>query len=277
VNTTLAASLAASKLGLPIIHIEAGLRSHDRSMPEEINRVVVDHLSQVLLCSEPAGVSNLNKEGISENVFLSGNLMVNTLLQWRSIAKQRPVLNAFNLVPKSYGLVTLHRQSNVDDEASLSLMLRVLEAVADKVPLVFPVHPRTAQRLKAHPLLRSNKKTSQIRFIEPLGYLDFLCLMDNSKFLLTDSGGIQEETTALGIPCLVLRENTERPITLQQGSGTLVGTDVEKAQNAIHRILSDSYSVGECPAFWDDKVGERMLSSIQSFYASFDKIQKRAA
>ena len=201
--------------------MEAGLRSFDRTMPEEINRIVTDALSDYLFASEPAGVRNLLQEGISEDkIFFVGNVMIDTLLRSRDKAAQSDVLERLNLEPGSYGVVTLHRPSNVDDPDRLKNLLQALATLTERLPLVFPVHPRTRQKMEGAGISKDG-----FVFAPPLGYLDFVRLMTQARMVLTDSGGIQEETTILQVPCLTLRENTERPVTIEQGTNRLAGVD----------------------------------------------------
>jgi len=213
----------AKKLQIPVIHVEAGLRSFDRAMPEEINRVVTDVVSDLLLVTEDSGRRNLMAEGIPpERIHLVGNLMIDSLRRNVRKARQSGILARLGAAAKSYGLVTLHRPSNVDDPDQLAEIIETLSTIADDVPLYFPVHPRTRARLKDY----KTDVPSRIQLIDPLGYLDFLRLMSDSSVVLTDSGGIQEETTALGIPCLTLRDNTERPVTIEEGTNILAGRQV---------------------------------------------------
>ena len=213
VNSTMACAIAAAKLLIPVAHIEAGLRSFDRAMPEEINRILTDSISDLLLVSDPIGVDHLRREGHSdENIHLVGNLMIDTLRHQLPQAKLSTVLADNDLSPGQYGVVTLHRPSNVDDPKTLESILNVLADVSSRMPLAFPIHPRTAARINEFNLQGLIDKSPGIRALPPLGYLEFLCLTSSSQVIVTDSGGLQEESTALGIPCLTMRENTERPI-----------------------------------------------------------------
>lgn len=262
VNSTLACTLVASKLGVPVAHVEAGLRSFDRSMPEEINRIVTDSLSDLLLCSEPAGVENLRREGRGGgDIHLVGNVMIDTLLAYLDKAQSRTMLEDLSLLPGGYGVVTLHRPANVDRPEHLARLIGVLADVAREIPLVFSVHPRTARQL-AEGNLASVVSGAPITMLPPLGYLDFLCLTSQSKLVMTDSGGLQEETTALGVPCLTLRENTERPITIEEGTSTLVGSDLDRLRVAVASILEGDYPVGRCPELWDGRAGERVAAAL---------------
>lgn len=263
VNSTIAVSLAAAKLGVPVAHVEAGLRSFDRSMPEEINRVLTDALAAYLFVTEEGAIENLLHEGRPRSsIHLVGNVMVDSLLHFLRIAQQSPIGDDLALKNghgwRRFAVLTLHRPSNVDSTANLSELLAALNAVAAQIPVVFPVHPRTQRRLSqsgipTHP---------QLRLIPPVGYLDFLCLLSNATLVLTDSGGIQEETTALGIPCLTLRENTERPITISQGTNQLVGTDPAKIVSAANEILAGEAKPGRIPQLWDGHAAERIVEIL---------------
>jgi UDP-N-acetylglucosamine 2-epimerase (non-hydrolysing) len=251
VNSTIACALVATKLGVRVAHLEAGLRSHDRAMPEEINRVLTDSISDALLTPSADADENLMREGVArDKIFLVGNAMIDSLLKHRERANRGDALERFGLKKRSYGMVTLHRPSNVDDPDTLAKLITTLGRIAEKLPLLFPIHPRTRSRLGTTP--------PNIRLTEPLGYLEFLQLQDNAQIVLTDSGGIQEETTALGVPCLTLRENTERPITITEGTNTLVGTDPEKIVRAAFEVIASGGKVGRVPKLWDGKTGERV-------------------
>lgn len=256
VNSTVAAALVAAKKGVEVAHVEAGLRSRDWSMPEEVNRVVTDRLSQVLLAPSPDAVDNLLAEGFaSETIVLVGNVMIDTLLANAERARARPVVDQLGLVAGGYGLVTMHRPANVDDPAVLGPLLGVLAELSAELPLVFPAHPRVAGRLAEAALPPS------LRVVEPLGYLDFIALEADARVVLTDSGGVQEETTALGVPCLTLRENTERPITADEGTNTVVGRDPAVIRAAFSRTLTDPPPPRR-PALWDGRAGERIADAL---------------
>ncbi len=263
VNSTVAVSLAAAKLGIPVAHVEAGLRSFDRSMPEEINRVVTDALADHLFVTEQDAVENLLKEGRPrERIYFVGNVMIDALEQFLPVAQKSRIAEDLGLVSngslQSFGLVTLHRPSNVDSGASLSSLMHSLECVADMVPLIFPVHPRTRQKLSQLGI----KDSAKLRLVDPLGYLEFICLLSHARIVLTDSGGIQEETTALGIPCLTLRENTERPVTVTRGTNYIVGQDAEKIKTKAHEILGGTGKKGERPELWDGHAAERIVEIL---------------
>ena len=259
VTSTLAAALVASKLEIPLAHVEAGLRSFDRRMPEEINRLVTDTLSDYLFVSEPSGLDNLRTEGVAAGrVFFVGNVMIDSLLRFRDRAMLSGALERLQVASKEYALVTLHRPSNVDDPEQLRRVAGLLERVAQKMPVVFPIHPRTRQRM-----LDAGIATAGLVLTPPLGYLDFLRLMADCRFVLTDSGGIQEETTVLGVPCLTLRENTERPITIEQGTNRLVGLDPTAAYAAVEDLLSNGLPPGRIPELWDGRASERIVEVLK--------------
>jgi UDP-N-acetylglucosamine 2-epimerase (non-hydrolysing) len=268
VNSTLAASVTAAKLGIRVAHVEAGLRSFDRSMPEEINRIVTDALSDVLFTTEQSGNENLLREGVrEERIFFVGNVMIDTLLRFREQAKRSSILDGLRLSPGGYGVLTLHRPSNVDQPERLQKIFTVLTNIAQKIPLVFPCHPRTWKRLQELGLSENvshngKERRPGIILQQPLGYHDFLCLMSQAKMALTDSGGIQEETTILGVPCLTLRENTERPVTLLEGTNTLVGTSEERILAEVWKILTGQGKRGQIPAFWDGQAAPRIVEVL---------------
>jgi len=276
VNSTLAGALTAVKLGIPVAHVEAGLRSFDRTMPEEINRVVTDAISDLLFVSEPSGVENLLKEGRpAGKIFLVGNVMIDSLKNCLAQARQSEPLEDSAIWgeirsdrPTRFALVTLHRPSTVDDASVLRPIWQALEEIAKAIPMLFPVHPRTLKRLRdlgldssglALPLARPNG----IRLIAPLSYLRFLRLESLATFVITDSGGIQEETTVLGVPCLTVRENTERPITITEGTNTLVGLDPERLEHEAHQILHGKGKQGRTPALWDGRAAQRIVGILE--------------
>lgn len=264
VNSTLAASLAAVKLGIPVAHVEAGLRSFDRTMPEEINRLLTDAISDWLFVTEPAGEENLRREGVpAERIHFSGNVMIDTLKAHLDRARSSDVLGRLGLEPGRYAVLTLHRPSNVDDEASLRRLFGVLEEIHAEIPVVFPVHPRT--RASIARLLAG--QPPRLTLTDPLGYLDFLRLMADARLVLTDSGGIQEETTVLGVPCLTLRQNTERPITLSQGTNVLVGTDPATIRMEVRKILDGDARRGRVPERWDGQAAARIADVLQAALA----------
>jgi UDP-N-acetylglucosamine 2-epimerase (non-hydrolysing) len=260
VNSTLAATLAASKLGVPVAHVEAGLRSFDRGMPEEINRILTDAISRWLFVTEPAGEENLAREGVDRSrIHRVGNVMIDTLLAHAEKARERPVLSELGLQPGGYAALTLHRPSNVDDPERLRSLFDVLEEIHEELPIVFPAHPRTRARIERD----LGGREPRLRMLDPLGYLDFLRLMMDARLVLTDSGGIQEETTVLGIPCLTLRENTERPITVDQGTNHLVGADPATIQAEVRKILDGEARRGRVPDLWDGGAAARIVDILE--------------
>lgn len=263
VNSTMAATLAAAKLQIPVAHVEAGLRSRDRSMPEEINRIVTDSICDLLFVSEPEGMTNLRREGHPDShLHLVGNVMIDTLLRLLPKAKGGETLRQYALQPGGYGVVTLHRPANVDRPETLGPLLDVLCQAACQVPLVFPVHPRTRERIERFGLADRLDGRSGIRLLPPLGYLDFLSLTSQARLIVTDSGGLQEESTALGIPCLTCRPNTERPITVAEGTSTLVGSDHQALRHGLDQILRGEYKLGACPTLWDGRAAERIATVL---------------
>ena len=263
VNSTMAAALAAVKLNIPVAHVEAGLRSFDRSMPEEINRLVTDAVADLLFVSEPSGVEQLRREGHpAEQIHLVGNVMIDTLRHLLPKARTRDMLERLALEPGRYGVVTLHRPSNVDHPVHLVRLLDVLVDVSWELPFVFPIHPRTRQRLEQFGLAAKLDKASGIRQLPPAGYLDFLALTSQAKVIVTDSGGLQEESTALGIPCLTTRENTERPVTVDEGTSTLVGNDSQKFSQCLQAVLDGTYKQGRCPTLWDGHASQRIAEML---------------
>ena len=263
VNSTVAAAIAAVKLHIPVAHVEAGLRSFDRTMPEEINRLLTDSICDMLLVSEPQGVVNLEKEGQCESkIHLVGNVMIDTLLHQVKIAKKSDVLSQHQLESGSYGVVTLHRPANVDSKEVLGALLDVLIDVSKSMKLVFPIHPRTRARLQEHGLEEQLESNPNIICLGPLGYNDFLCLTSQAKVIVTDSGGLQEESTALDVPCLTMRPNTERPITVTDGTSTLVGNDAQKLQLHLKEVIDGTYKQGKCPELWDGNAAKRIVEVL---------------
>jgi UDP-N-acetylglucosamine 2-epimerase (non-hydrolysing) len=259
VNSTVAAALVCAKLGIAVAHVEAGLRSFDRSMPEEINRLVTYQISDLLLTPSPDADENLRREGVSpERIHRVGNIMIDTLLTHLPTADFSRVRDRFEITKGRYAVMTLHRPSNVDGDQTLDGILGAIGELAARMPILFPVHPRTEARL------RTRMVPSGVMAIEPLGYLDFLALTSNAAIVLTDSGGLQEETTALGIPCITVRENTERPITVTEGTNQVVGTDAERIQQAIARALASNQEP-RIPQLWDGRTSERIAAVYQSF------------
>lgn len=263
VNSTLSASLAAAKLCIPVAHVEAGLRSRDRTMPEEINRLVTDAVADLLFVTEPAGVENLLNEGHApEQVHLVGNVMIDTLQEHLRAARSRNTLQELGLSPGSYAVVTLHRPSNVDQQENLVGLVEVLIATSHQLPVVFPVHPRTQGRLQQYGLAERLQDAAALRVLPPLGYNEFLCLTSQAKVVVTDSGGLQEETTALGIPCLTMRSNTERPITVEMGTSTLLGNDFGRLRECLQQVIRGQYKKGRCPELWDGRAAGRIAAIL---------------
>jgi UDP-N-acetylglucosamine 2-epimerase (non-hydrolysing) len=263
VNSTIACGLVAVKLGVKLVHVEAGLRSFDRTMPEEINRVLTDAISDLLFCTEPSGADNLRREGVpEERIFLVGNVMIDTLLKNRAKAEGSTILEELRLPPRGYAVLTLHRPANVDDPAVLGRILDALEVIQRDLPIIFPIHPRTRKNLEASYLGARAEAMPHLRLIDPAGYLDFLKLMSSARLVMTDSGGIQEETTILQVPCLTLRANTERPITAEIGSNRVVGTDPEKILAAYREATGGRQRAPQIPPLWDGQAAQRIVKII---------------
>jgi UDP-N-acetylglucosamine 2-epimerase (non-hydrolysing) len=276
VNSTLAVALVASKLGIRIAHVEAGLRSRDWSMPEEVNRILTDRLSDLLFTPSPDGDENLAREGIDPSrVHLVGNVMIDSLRAALPRARESRIHARLGLAKGGYALATLHRPSNVDEPDALAKVLGALAEVAGRLPVVFPIHPRTRARLAGD--ARSSERAEGrkgLQLVDPLGYLDFLALIADARLVLTDSGGIQEETTALGVPCLTLRENTERPITVEIGTNTLVGTDPAQIVPRALAVLEGRGKTGRVPDLWDGRAAERIARILMR---SCGRVEERAA
>ena len=263
VNSSAAATIAAVKLGLPVAHVEAGLRSFDRAMPEEINRILVDSISHWLFTSEPAGAINLRREGVPDDrIHFVGNVMIDTLMAHRDRADGPGVARSMGLEPRGYAVLTLHRPSNVDDPERLESILRAVRRIASELPVVFAIHPRTRARIDRSGPDGSGDSGGRLRLIEPLGYLAMLGLMDAARFVMTDSGGMQEETTALGVPCLTLRENTERPVTIEVGGNRLVGWRTEAILEAAEGLLAGTSPTPRVPEKWDGRASERIAAIL---------------
>lgn len=263
VNSTLACSIVAKKLHIRVAHVEAGLRSGDRRMPEEINRLVTDAISDLFFVTEPSGVKHLRREGRPDAaIYHVGNLMVDNLVYQRALLErggfQEGYSPAYKAAHPRYGVVTLHRPSNVDDPATLRRLMSVLTQISDELPLAFTVHPRTRQNMDKYAI----HPGSGVTLLEPMGYSDFLNLWKDATIVLTDSGGLQEETTALGVPCITLREHTERPITIEAGTNVIAGTDPTIIAAEARKILDGHGKVGRCPALWDGHAAERIISIL---------------
>jgi len=262
VNSTMACTLVAVKLGCAVAHVEAGLRSFDRRMPEEINRMVTDILADLLFTTSPEAETNLLREGVgAEKIHFVGNVMIDSLRFYDAAAERSTILEDLGVEKRAYGLVTLHRPSNVDDPAVFGPIMEGLVTVGKKLPLLFPVHPRTRKVIEKTGL---DVPEGAVRLLPPVGYLDFLKLMKYSFIVLTDSGGIQEETTALGIPCLTVRENTERPVTIHIGTNILVGMDRDRIVAEARRVLKDGVAGTRIPDLWDGRAAVRIADIIES-------------
>jgi UDP-N-acetylglucosamine 2-epimerase (non-hydrolysing) len=262
VNSTMAAAIVAAKLCIPLAHVEAGLRSFDRTMPEEINRLVTDALADYCFTTSQDADENLRREGVpAEKIFFVGNVMIDTLLRLKEASLKSDVRQRLGL-DGDFGFVTLHRPSNVDSKETLAEILSALKVVHEKLSLVFPVHPRTVNRMKQFGCWEDLQHWQNMKLIEPVGYLDSLWLMANAKLVLTDSGGVQEETTVLGTPCLTIRENTERPITITEGTNTLVGAGHAKIVAEAQRVIEGRGKKGRVPKYWDGKAAERIVNCL---------------
>ena len=279
VNSTIACALVAAKKNVKVIHVEAGLRSYDRGMPEEVNRVLTDQISDILFTTERDARDNLSREGIAnERIHFVGNVMIDTLksqlphaIPVAETLRQSGISAAFLGANRGYGVLTLHRPSNVDDVSVLRGLLRTIAEISKKMPVVFPVHPRTQGRIESFGLLNLINN-EQIALLPPQGYLEMLGLMQHARLILTDSGGIQEETTALGVPCITLRHNTERPITVTAGTNTITGTDPEKIHAAVDDVLRTGGKAGKSPEYWDGKAATRIAAALHVW---LDSAQQR--
>jgi UDP-N-acetylglucosamine 2-epimerase (non-hydrolysing) len=269
VNSTLACSLVAAKCHVPVAHVEAGLRSGDRTMPEEINRIVTDSISDYLFVTEQSGLDNLYQEGVPpEKVFFVGNVMIDALVQFRARAAQTTVLDDLKVQPRSYVLMTMHRPSNVDREDGLRRVFETVQALTERHKVVFPLHPRTRQRLNDFGFGSTLEAMQRVVLTEPLGYLEFLRLMENAAAVVTDSGGIQEETTYLGVPCITLRENTERPVTVDLGTNELMALDPRRIARRVSEVTSNaSRKARQIPPLWDGRAAERIAEALLTLHA----------
>jgi len=267
VNSTIACGLVAVKLGIKLVHVEAGLRSFDRSMPEEINRVLTDSISDLLFCTEQSGVENLIAEGVSKDkVYLVGHVMIDTLLSNLEKAQKSNILDELQTqgysVGDGFAVLTMHRPSNVDDPVVFSRVLDALEVIQEDLPIFFPIHPRTRENLIRLGLRQRVERLPALHLLEPVGYLDFLKLTSSAKVVLTDSGGIQEETTILKVPCITLRENTERPITVEMGTNQVVGTNPTKIVEGYQKAVSGQLRETQIPPLWDGHAADRIVKIL---------------
>lgn len=268
VNSTFACSLVAKKLHIPVAHLEAGLRSFDERMPEEINRVLTDRISDLLLTPSADGDANLLKEGVApEKIHLVGNIMIDSLISHQAKAERSQIYTELGFEPDiDFALITLHRPSNVDDEDGLKKLLEAFKKIGKRISLVFPMHPRTKKNIERLGLDALLESIPNLIISEPIGYLDFMWLQMHAKFILTDSGGIQEESTFFGVPCLTLRENTERPITITEGTNQLVPLDTDSIVRYCNEILDGKVKKGAIPRFWDGNAAERVVKVIGKFF-----------
>lgn len=267
VNSTMACSLVAAKKGIKIIHVEAGIRSGDRTMPEEINRLVTDSIADYLLPPSQDAVENLLKEGHNpDSIQLVGNIMIDTLIMHQEHINSSRILDTFGVNEKEYVALTLHRPSNVDDPVTFRRILEALKSIQSKIRIIFPIHPRTRKMIKDLGLEETFAAMPGLTLCDPLGYFDFGRLVSGARFVMTDSGGIQEETTVYGIPCITLRENTERPITVTEGTNELAGSDTKKITEYALQILDGKWKTGNIPELWDGKTAERIVSFIEKVF-----------
>jgi len=273
VNSTIACGMVAVKLGTKLVHVEAGLRSGDRNMPEEINRLLTDSISNLLFCTEQSGVDNLRSEGVPDDrIYMVGHVMIDTLLSNLERAGDSTILDdleqSHGINGDGFAVLTIHRPSNVDDVKTFSRILDALEIIQKDVPVIFPIHPRTRKNLSAMGLQTRVEGLKNFHLLDPIGYLDFLRLTSNAKLVLTDSGGIQEETTVLKIPCITLRENTERPVTADIGSNQIVGTDTEKILEAYRNVMSGKWRDSQVPPLWDGNAAKRIVKIMQQTFSN---------
>ncbi|MBN2092433.1 UDP-N-acetylglucosamine 2-epimerase (non-hydrolyzing) [candidate division KSB1 bacterium] len=263
VNSTLAASIVAAKLCIPIAHVEAGLRSGDRTMPEEINRILTDSIADFLFITEKSGIDNLKREGIpTEKIFLVGNVMIDSLVMHLKKAQASIILEQLGVGERGYSLVTIHRPANVDNPENLQKILTAFHEIQKSIKIIFPIHPRTRKMIHTFGFQNQVDQMQNLKLIDPVGYFDFVKLMEKSRFVLTDSGGIQEETTFLKIPCLTLRENTERPITIEVGSNILVGMNSAIIIQQSQQIIAGKWKNSQIPELWDGHAAERIVQIL---------------
>ena len=265
VNSTLACSLVATKLHIPVAHVESGLRSFDRNMPEEVNRILTDVISDLLFVTEESGIQNLKNEGInSKKVFFTGNVMIDSLVNYSENIDHSQIIENLRIEKNNYVLATFHRPSNVDKHENIEQIIFALNNISKRCPVVFPVHPRTMNKLKETGLI--DRISSNLQLTEPIGYVDFLSLTKNAALVVTDSGGIQEETTFMGVQCLTVRNSTERPVTCIIGTNQMIGQDYEKLQQKANEILDGHIKQGKIPELWDGKAAKRIVKIIAEDY-----------
>ncbi len=263
VNSTLACSVTASKMNVKVAHVEAGLRSFDKRMPEEINRMVTDALSDYLFTTEKSGNENLLKEGKnSGQIYFAGNVMIDSLEFVKNRIHESVVVRDLKVEPHNYALITLHRPSNVDNKESLGKIIRILGSVQKRLPVVFPIHPRSRKMIENFGYMDAVQSMPRLTLTDPIGYVDFLSLMSQAKIVISDSGGLQEESTYLGVPCLTMRENTERPVTMEVGTNTLVGLNEDAIDRYADQVLNGTYKKGAIPELWDGRAAERIVEII---------------
>jgi len=276
VNSTIACSLAAVKMGIRTAHVEAGLRSYDRTMPEEINRILTDSISDYLFVTERNGIENLKREGVPEGkIHFVGNVMIDSLIYYLQKAEKSEVLGKYGLEKGKYILITLHRPSNVDMEAGLTGIISLLNNLAKERKILFPVHPRTKQNFEKFGILKKSGLSENLIITEPIGYIDFLCLTKNAELVITDSGGIQEETTYLGVQCITVRDNTERPVTIEVGTNWLIGTDLGKIESTAFEVLKGEAKKGKIPELWDGMAAERIAKILSKLLFSIPIFQQK--
>ncbi len=264
VNSTVACSLVATKRQIPVAHVEAGLRSGDRSMPEEVNRIVTDRIADLLFVTEQSGVDNLRSEGVSDDkISFVGNVMIDALVRFREKAAQTPIVDDLGLEEESYVVMTMHRPSNVDEKDQLEVVLQTIQQICEERPLVFPMHPRTEARIEEFGLEEELGCIDGLQVLPPQGYLEFLALMDQAGAVVTDSGGIQEETTFLGVPCITLRPNTERPVTIREGTNELMELNPGAVSRRVTERMGHRMN-GQTPELWDGRTAERIVEQIDS-------------
>lgn len=266
VNSTMACTITAKKLGIRVAHVEAGLRSRDMSMPEEINRLCTDVLCDYLFTTDRFANENLKAEGVpTEKIFFVGNVMIDTLLKHKVLAEGLPLIGKWGLEPRKFAVLTLHRPSNVDNPETLKGILEALAEIAQEIPIIFPIHPRTRKRVEQFGLSHFFTIGQEVKGFwptDPIGYLEFLHINLNAKMVLTDSGGLQEETTVLGVPCITMRHNTERPITCTEGTNMLIGSDPQRIREAAKAVLSGEVKGSRVPEKWDGRAAERIVEVL---------------